>query len=88
MDSLLLAMSGFSYSRSETLFTALGLAFLLLLTPYHRVRSLEMHCLRLARVGPIRANARAIGRLGSALVVRVELHDPIEVGPEIRTQAG
>ncbi|MCR9093233.1 MAG: hypothetical protein NXI30_03360 [bacterium] len=40
-----------------------------------RVHSLEIHFLRLAKVGPIRAEARTIGRMGSAIVVRVELRD-------------
>ena len=39
------------------------------------VRSLEIHYLKLAKVGPIRATSRTIGRLGSGLVVRVELRD-------------
>lgn len=40
-----------------------------------RVRSLEIHFLRLAKRGPVRATSRAIGRLGSGILVRVELHD-------------
>jgi len=40
-----------------------------------RIRSLEIHYMRLARVGPIRATARTIGTIGSALLVRVELTD-------------
>lgn len=40
-----------------------------------RVRSLEIHYLKLARVGPIRATARTVGELGSGRVVRVELRD-------------
>lgn len=40
-----------------------------------RVRSLEIHYLKLARVGPVRAQARSLGRTGSGLIVRVSLHD-------------
>jgi len=40
-----------------------------------RVRSLEIHYLKLARVGPVRAQARTLGRTGSGLIVRVSLHD-------------
>jgi len=40
-----------------------------------RVRSLEIHYLKLARVGPVRAVARTIGKTGSGLVLRVSLHD-------------
>ncbi len=40
-----------------------------------RVRSLEIHFLRLAKTGPIRAEARTLGRLASGLIVRVELRD-------------
>ena len=40
-----------------------------------RVRSLEIHFLRLAKNGPVRAKARTIGRLASARIVRVELRD-------------
>jgi acyl-coenzyme A thioesterase PaaI-like protein len=40
-----------------------------------RVRSLEIHYLNLARVGPVRAEARALFETGSGLMVRVELHD-------------
>lgn len=40
-----------------------------------RVRSLEVHFLKLARKGPIRATARTIGQLAAGRVVRVELRD-------------
>jgi len=44
-----------------------------------RVRGLEIHYLKLARTGPVRATARPIGEIGTAegggLLVRVELHD-------------
>jgi len=40
-----------------------------------RVRSLEIHYLKLARVGPIRARARSLARLGDGLLVRVEVFD-------------
>ncbi len=40
-----------------------------------RVRSLEIHYLKLARVGPVRAEARSIGRTGSGLLIRVSLRD-------------
>ena len=40
-----------------------------------RVRSLEVHFLKLARVGPLRASARTLGTLGAASIVRVELRD-------------
>lgn len=40
-----------------------------------RVRSLEIHYLKLARVGPVRAEARTIGTTGSGLVLRVSLYD-------------
>lgn len=40
-----------------------------------RVHSLEIHFLRLAKIGPIRAEARTIGRLESAQIIRVELRD-------------
>jgi len=40
-----------------------------------RVAGLELHYLELARKGPVRATAREVGRLGSGITVRVELHD-------------
>lgn len=40
-----------------------------------QIRSLEIHYLKLARVGPIRATARTVGQLGSGRIVRVELRD-------------
>jgi len=44
-----------------------------------RVRGLEIHYLKLARHGPVRATARLLGEIGAAegggLIVRVELHD-------------
>ena len=39
------------------------------------VRSLEIHFLRLVKTGPVRAEARTIGRLASARIIRVELRD-------------
>lgn len=40
-----------------------------------RVRSLALHYLKLARVGPVRAEARAIARTLGGVLVRVELFD-------------
>ena len=40
-----------------------------------RVRSLEIHYLKLARVGPVRAVARTIGTTEAGLMLRVSLHD-------------
>ncbi|MAG29963.1 MAG: hypothetical protein CL908_03600 [Deltaproteobacteria bacterium] len=40
-----------------------------------RVRTLELHYLKLARKGPIRAQARSLGRIGTSLLVRVEVFD-------------
>ncbi len=40
-----------------------------------RVRGLEIHYLSLARSGPVRAEARALGPIGSGLLVRVSLFD-------------
>jgi len=40
-----------------------------------RVHGLEIHYLKLARVGPARAEARALGATGSGLLVRVSLYD-------------
>lgn len=40
-----------------------------------RVRSLEVHYLKLARTGPVRADVRELGHTGSGLVLRVSLHD-------------
>lgn len=40
-----------------------------------RVRGLELQYLKLGKVGPIRARARALGRTASGLIVRVELDD-------------
>ena len=51
--------------------TILGAATLATHTP----TSLEIHFLRLARQGPIRATSRTVGRLDAARIVRVELHD-------------
>lgn len=40
-----------------------------------RVRGLEIHYLKLARGGPVRADVRELGRVGAGLVLRVELRD-------------
>ena len=40
-----------------------------------RVYGLEIHYLKLARVGPARAEARTLGATGSGLLVRVSLYD-------------
>jgi len=40
-----------------------------------RVRGIELHYLKLGRRGPIRARAREFARMGSGMIVRVELFD-------------
>ena len=39
------------------------------------VRSLEIHYLKLAKIGPVRAQVRTISELQNGLALRVELHD-------------
>ncbi len=40
-----------------------------------QVRSLAIHYLKLARVGPVRAQSRVIARSRGGLLIRVELFD-------------